>query len=86
MAENRCPLRRLTMSAPAAYLIRVRGWVDESWRDYFDSLSVTVSAPVGLPPETILCGRVRDQTALMGVLHRLHQIKTTLMSVECLET
>jgi hypothetical protein len=84
MTDKKCPLRRLAMSNPAAYLIRVRGWLDASWTDYFDNLSVVVSAPIGLPPETTLCGQVRDQTALLGVLHHLRELQTTLISVEYL--
>jgi hypothetical protein len=33
---------------------------------------------------TRLCGQVRDQTALLGILHRLRELKTELISVECL--
>ncbi len=84
MANAIQPIKRLTMSTPAAYLIRVQGWVDESWTDYFDNLSVVVSAPVGIAPETTFCGQVHDQTALLGILRRLRELKTTLISIEYL--
>ncbi len=80
------PSERLTMSAPSTYLIRVSGWLDESWTDYFSDFSVTVSAPADAQPETTLCGTVSDQTALMGVLGHLYDLGTTLLSVQRLST
>ncbi len=84
MPDKADPHRQLTMSSPAAYLIRVRGWVDASWPDYFDNFSIVVSAPLGMPPETTLCGRVPDQSALLGIVHRLNEMKVSLISIECL--
>ena len=77
-------VQRLTVSMPAAYLIRVRGWLDARCSDYFEGLSIVVSATKGMPPESILCGQVADQAALMGILSYLHESRTTLLSVECL--
>jgi len=78
------PVVRPTMSGPAAYLIRVSGWLEAGWTDYFANFSVVVSAPIGRPPETTLCGQVPDQTALRGMLDRLHHLGVKLLSVECL--
>ena len=80
------PAIRPTMNEPAAYLIRVSGWLDVSWTDDFANFSVVVSAPIGRPPETTLCGQVPDQTALMGTLDRLNSLGVKLLSVECLAT
>lgn len=82
MPDNVTPPRQLTMSTPAAYLIRVRGWLDESWSDYFDNLSIVVSASKGTPPETTLCGQVPDQAALVAILRQLGRLQTKLISVE----
>ena len=84
MTNNSYPLPRLTLTTPAAYLIRVRGQTDKNWVEYFNDFSVEVSTLPGRAPETILRGRVRDQAALLGILHYLHQLGTTLVSVECL--
>jgi hypothetical protein len=74
------------MSSPAAYLIRVSGWLDPSWTEHFDYLAVTVSAPIGQTPETTLCGQVPDQAALIGILHELHDLGVTVLVVERLST
>ena len=83
MTNNSDPLPRLTLTTPAAYLIRVRGQTDKNWAEYFNDFSVEVSTHPGRAPETILRGRVRDQAALLGMLHYLHYAGMALVSVEC---
>jgi hypothetical protein len=84
MTNNLSPRPRLTLTAPAAYLIRFRGRVDRNWIEYFDSFLVVVSVSPGRAPETTLRGRVRDQAALLGMLHYLNYRGMALVSVECL--
>jgi hypothetical protein len=80
---NNFSLPRLTLTTPAAYLIRVRGQTDKNWAENFSDFSVEVSTHPGQTAETILRGRVRDQAALLGMLHCLYYYGTTLVSVEC---
>ena len=84
MTNNLYPLPRLTLTTPAAYLIRFRGRVDRNWIEYFDSFLVVVSVSPGRAPETSLRGRVRDQGELLGILHYLYYQGAALVSVECL--
>jgi hypothetical protein len=84
MMNNLSPRTRLTLTAPAAYLIRFRGRVDKNWLEYFDRFLVVVSVSPGRAPETTLRGRVRDQTELLGMLHYLYYQGAALVSVECL--
>ena len=84
MPNNTYSLPRLTLTAPAAYLIRFRGRVDRNWIEYFDSFLVVVSVSPGRAPETSLRGRVRDQGELLGMLHYLYYQGAALVSVECL--
>ena len=83
MTNNLSPRPRLTLTMPAAYLIRFRGRVDQNWIEYFDSFLVVVSVSPGRAPEMTLRGRVRDQAALLGMLHYLHYAGMALVSVEC---
>ena len=83
MTNNLSPRPRLTLTTPAAYLIRIRGRVDQNWLEYFDRFLVVVSVSPGRAPETTLRGRVRDQAELLGMLHCLHSYGITLFSVEC---
>ena len=84
MTNNTYSLPRLTLTSPAAYVIRVRGQIGEKWTEYFDDFSAVASMPANRPPETILYGRVRDQTALLGMLHYLYYQGAVLVSVKCL--
>jgi hypothetical protein len=83
MTNNFYPLSRLTLTTPATYLIRVRGQTDKNWTEYFTDFSVEVSTLPDRAAETILRGRVRDQAALLGMLHCLHFYGATLVSLEC---
>jgi hypothetical protein len=84
MTNNPSVLPRLTLTSPAAYLIRFRGRVDQNWLEYFDRFLVVVSVSPGRAPETILRGRVRDQAELLGMLHYLYYQEAALVSVKCL--
>jgi hypothetical protein len=83
MTNDLSPRPRLTLTTPAAYLIRFRGRVDQNWTDCFDNFLVVISVSPGRAPEMTLRGRVRDQAELLGMLHCLYSYGITLFSVEC---
>lgn len=59
------------------YRICVRGQLDPTWSDWFDGLSVTTTAN----GDTVLCGPVRDQAQLHGLLARVRDLALPLVSV-----
>lgn len=59
------------------YRITVKEYLDGSWSDWFDSLTIT-HAGDGL---TILAGAVRDQTALYGLIAKIRDLGLTLLDV-----
>ncbi len=59
------------------YRIRVQGYLDIAWSDWFEDLTVT-HEPNG---ETMLAGPVRDQAALFGLLIKVRDLGLTLISV-----
>jgi len=72
-------------SSPGNYRIRVLGSLDESWSERLGGLRITACSPreqVG--PTTELCGKVRDQAELAGLLNSLYELHLTLASVEML--
>lgn len=69
-------------NAPLQYVIRVRGWLDPSWVEFYDDLTVSVAAHKALAPEVRLSGQLADQSALLGVLLALDHFGLTLLSVE----
>jgi len=59
------------------YQIRVKGWLDTRWQDWFDGLAITLTDD----GDTVLSGVIVDQAALHGVLKKIHNLGLTLISV-----
>lgn len=59
------------------YKITIKEYLDDSWSDWFDSLTIT-HAEDGA---TTLAGAVRDQTALYGLIARVRDLGLTLVDV-----
>ena len=65
-----------------AYRIRVEGSLDPSWSDRLGGMAITVAGQSGAKTITVLEGELADQSALMGVLHSLHELHLPLDAVE----
>ena len=59
------------------YQIKIQGFLDKEWADWFDGFSIT-HEPDGT---TMLSGSVADQSALHGLLIRLRNLGMSLISV-----
>jgi|WetSurMetagenome_2_1015567.scaffolds.fasta_scaffold2157069_1 hypothetical protein len=66
------------LDKPATYLIRVRGELDSKWSDWFSGFTLQPKPD----HETWLTGSVADQSALYGILLKLHNLGQVLLSVE----
>jgi hypothetical protein len=64
------------------YQIRIEGQLGPEWTDWFDGLSITP----GEDGTTLLSGPVTDQSALYGLLKKVRDLGTPLVSVNRLET
>ena len=58
--------------------IRVKGHLDDRWRDWFDGLTITLTEN----GETLLSGHVPDQAALYGLLRKVRDMGLPLLTVE----
>ncbi len=65
---------------PATYQIRVQGLLDPQWADWFDGLTIVHEGN-----ETLLVGKVIDQSALQGVINKLWDLGLALLSLQRLE-
>lgn len=65
----------------ATYKIRVRGHLPLYWSEWLEGLTITHD-PNG---ETVLCGPLRDQAALFGVVIKMRDLGLTLVSVHCVD-
>jgi hypothetical protein len=65
------------MDIPRVYEIRVEGHLGDRWSDWFDGLTIR-NDPNG---ESRLTGLISDQTALYGVLAKIHNLNLILVSL-----
>ena len=62
---------------PARYELRVSGYLDDRWSEWFDDLSLTHESD----GTTTMCGTVVDQAALHSLLNKIRDLGLTLVSV-----
>ncbi len=66
---------------PMVYQIRLKGHLGPQWRDWFESLTITLEDN----GDTLLTGPVVDQAALHGLLKKVRDLGMPLVSVCLLE-
>ena len=76
----------LTMQGPAIYRVIVRGRLEPDWSSRMAGMSITERRSGGNEIETVLVGRLADQTALSGVLNALYELHLPVVSAECLDS
>jgi hypothetical protein len=64
--------------APAQYALRLEGHLDDYWSTWFDGMTLTREDD----GTTTLRGMVTDQAALHGLLAKVRDLGTPLISVE----
>jgi len=62
---------------PEYYEIKIKGYLDPNWSDWFAGLKLTHLEGDG----TLLSGIITDQAALHGLLERIRDLNLTLISV-----
>ena len=72
-----------SISEPAAYRIRILGFVTDGWRDFMHNLEESVLQEDG-NSTTVITGIVADQAALFGLLCRIRDSGLVLLGVEYL--
>jgi hypothetical protein len=68
-------------SQPVIYQIRIKGYLDSQWTDWFGGLTVTLEED----GDTLLTGPVIDQAALYGLLKKVRDLGLPLVSVSPVE-
>jgi hypothetical protein len=62
---------------PRVYQIRIKGHLSPQWADWFEGLTITLEED----GNTLLTGTVVDQAALHGLLKKVRDLGTPLLSV-----
>jgi hypothetical protein len=65
------------MDTPRVYEIRVEGHLADRWSTWFDDLTIRTDSH----GETTMAGLLVDQSALFGVLIKIHDLNLILISV-----
>jgi hypothetical protein len=76
--------KKLTLGQPVAYRIDVQGYLDKSWSNWNEALTMSVRSEGDIPPVTTITAAL-DQAALQGLLRRLYALGLPLISVHCRE-
>jgi hypothetical protein len=63
---------------PTQYIIRIKNHLDSRWEHWFDGMTITHTGD----GESILSGVVVDQSALLGLLEKIHDLNLTLISFQ----
>ena len=66
------------LDRPAVYRIKVKGRLASRWREWVEGFDIDVQSG----DESTLMGSVADQSALYGVLLRVHTLGLLLLLVE----
>jgi hypothetical protein len=60
------------------YIIRIKNHLDSNWEHWFEGMTITHNDE----GETILTGEVVDQSALYGLLEKIHNLNLYLLSFQ----
>ena len=62
------------------YRIEIKGQLDKSRSEWFEGWTITQEEDT-----TVLTGQVVDQSALHGVLNKIHNLNLPIVSVNCVK-
>jgi hypothetical protein len=68
---------KLDSEQPMVYEIRIKGYLDLQWTDWFGGLVITRDGD----GNTLLTGTVVDQSALYGLIKKIRDLGVPLLSV-----
>ena len=72
---------KIEPSQPMLYEIRIKGHLGDQWTDWFEGMTITLEEN----GNTLLTGKVVDQSALHGLLKKVRDLGMPLVSVSPVE-
>ena len=75
----------LDFGGPAIYRILVQGVLGESWIDRLAGMAISTTERDPKKPVTTLCGEIRDQAELNGVIEVLYNLHLPILKIEKVE-
>ncbi len=80
-ADNMEQKNPFVPKADNIFAIRIKGYLDSRWSEWLEGLDFTLFDN----GETILTGTIVDQSALMGILSKLHRLNLAILSFNKLD-
>jgi len=80
--KKKQPSQKDLIVYPADYEIIVKGTLDIGWSQRMSDMSITITGGSGLTAKTTLRGNLVDQSALLGVLNTLHDLRYDILLVK----
>ena len=75
----------IPFDCPATYKLIVLGWIDHTWSDRLEGMTICQASIKGGSKVTILEGELSDQAALAGVLNSIYELHLALLLVRRLK-
>ena len=70
---------------PATYCIKVQGVIDERYSGYFGDMVLSTKKNTEGQITSILTGKLKDQSELMGVMNALYSLHLPIVSIKTLD-
>ena len=70
---------------PATYCIKVKGVIDERYAGYFGDMVISTKRNTKGRISSILTGKLKDQSELMGVMNALYSLHLPIVSIKTLD-
>lgn len=74
-------MSNITLDSPATYQIKVAGYLDQKWSDWFNGMEISHALEGDNTPITTLTGPVTDQPSLRGILSKIWDLNLVLISL-----
>ena len=78
-------INEINFTSPVCYRIHVKGYLDESWAERLNDLSIKNQSSHTGAPIAELSGKVLDQAQLLAVLSNIYEMHLPLLSVEVMD-
>ena len=84
-ADNNKGIDVSRFTLPATYCIKVQGVIDERYAGYFGDMVLSTQKNSEGQIYSILTGKLKDQSELMGVMNALYSLHLTIVSIKTLD-
>lgn len=71
----------ISFTGPATYQITVQGIIDPNHSVFFGDMKISTTSRAGQASVSTLSGNIKDQSALLGMLNTLNNMRLPIISI-----